>query len=400
MKNLLIAVLIGFAGIGVGYWQFLSEEKLYTESFMDPIDRMRAELGVDASMDETLRAPRAKIEVVGGKEFTFGKMLVGTKRSHDFVFKNVGNEPSRVEVLATTCKCTIGKLDNPVLKPGEETIVTLTWTPTAASPEFAQTARIRTDDPDDLEIKLTVKGEVSTSIAFVPGEMSLGDVASTDSIHRSVKLLSCFDEPLEISELTWNHASTVDKVKLSQVTRKLAPGEIPENADAKYLSEITLDAAPGLPLGPLNSSILIKTNVVSEPLELSVQGHIAGAVRIIGGLNYDDSKNLLTVGNVTTREKKTVKLSLGIKVKEGFEPQVEGVCLRPEGMIKIHVDMEHAIKRPNQWIVPVELEVPEGTAPVSLNGSNPTNFGKVEFRTNVEFSPVVPMYFTIDVADR
>ncbi len=399
MRTLLLAILFGLTGIGFGYWRFNESNKQIVESFRDPIEVMQGQLG-NVSV-QTVVASRARIEVVGGTEHDFGLMQSGTKRSHNFVLRNNGNAPSKITLGPTTCKCTLGELDKSVLNPGEETSVSLSWTAAQMLSQFAQTATVMTDDPDHLEIKLIVKGSVSNALAFEPFEVAVGDISSSDRIRRSVRILSCYEDPLEIKEIRWGIPSSESKVKFSHKVRALKEGEEPNNADARYVAEIDVDIDPGLPLGPLNGFLIVQSNVgPPEPLQIPIKGHVSGPVRIIGGLNYDDSKSLLTLGQLSNKTKHIAKVSLGIKVDKDFDLKVEGVAVRPEGFIKIHIFMDKATRLTNQWIVPVELEVPEGASPLSLTGSNPSNFGKVEFRTNVEFTPSIPMYVTLDITDR
>ena len=70
---------------------------------------------------------QAKVVVVNGSEFDFGVMERNGTRSHRFEIKNAGTAPLQLEKGETTCKCTINKLVDGVLKPGESVMVELEW---------------------------------------------------------------------------------------------------------------------------------------------------------------------------------------------------------------------------------------------------------------------------------
>src|SRR5262249_61910626 len=54
--------------------------------------------------------PPPKLEVVGGRSYQFGDMLLGSKGSHSWEFKNVGAGPLEVWLEETTCSCTVATL--------------------------------------------------------------------------------------------------------------------------------------------------------------------------------------------------------------------------------------------------------------------------------------------------
>lgn len=100
------------------------------------------------------------IAVVRESEFDFGMVDPHTTLTHDFVLKNEGDAPLALSVAGTSCKCTIGNLENDFLPPGEQTTVTLTWNTGYQAERYEQTADIKTNDPLRRTITLRVKGEV------------------------------------------------------------------------------------------------------------------------------------------------------------------------------------------------------------------------------------------------
>ncbi len=149
MRSLLIAVILGLTGSGLGYWQVLDKYRNAEETFKDPKDRIREQLaaqGVEVPK-ELPKGSSPKVEVIGGTTHNFGTMMFRTSRTHRFMFKNAGKAPLSLEVIFSSCKCTIGELEKSILQPGEQAGVDLTWTAESMLSEFTQTATIRTNDP-------------------------------------------------------------------------------------------------------------------------------------------------------------------------------------------------------------------------------------------------------------
>jgi hypothetical protein len=72
-------------------------------------------------MAERQAAGVPKAEVIGGNVHDFGVMQRNAKSSHRFVVKNVGTGPMELEVVGSTCKCTVGTLQEQSLAPGKTT---------------------------------------------------------------------------------------------------------------------------------------------------------------------------------------------------------------------------------------------------------------------------------------
>jgi len=57
----------------------------------------------------------------------FGKMVQGEIVKYSFHFKNVGEAPLRINRVATSCGCTVGKYPHQPVKPGEESDIEVTF---------------------------------------------------------------------------------------------------------------------------------------------------------------------------------------------------------------------------------------------------------------------------------
>ena len=117
----------------------------------------------------------------GKKSHDFGRLDPHSTASHTFHVESVGDAALSIQILETSCKCTVGKLGNSVLLPGEKTGITLTWNTGYKAEEYEQAAIIKTNDPLNKTVKLTVKGAVRSDLVM-PSKIHLprgdrGDVA-------------------------------------------------------------------------------------------------------------------------------------------------------------------------------------------------------------------------------
>ena len=121
--------------------------------------RTKAEL-----MNSDVSRPQAEVVET---TFDFGLLDPHSSATHEFQIKNVGDDPLALQVMGTSCKCTTGQLKKDVLQPGESTQVALTWNTGKQDDDYQQSAIVRTNDPLNKEITLTVRGKVKTEL-FAP----------------------------------------------------------------------------------------------------------------------------------------------------------------------------------------------------------------------------------------
>jgi hypothetical protein len=113
--------------------------------------------------------------------FDFGISDPLTRGSHQFVIRNVGQAPLRLETGKTSCKCTVGGLEKRELAPGEEGLVNLEWT-TGRDILFSHYALIRTNDPERAELEFRVSGKVRVQLGTSEPELIVPAVNPGETI--------------------------------------------------------------------------------------------------------------------------------------------------------------------------------------------------------------------------
>ena len=396
------------ACIGIGYGIALYEFKKRTA---DVKNIMGAEADMEGAIAKANSAKSAerkpgKIEVIGGTEFDFGTMQLGSKRSHPFIFKNVGDLPVDLQYKISSCKCTVGKLDAKLLNPGEETQVVLEWLAEGALAEFAQTATIATNAVDQEEIKLTITGKIGLAHVFDPPSADLRTFLSDEENDVKGKLYSFEEMPLEIDFTRWSDNSLGTKITCAiEEAKKLQTGEVPEFADARYVVDFTIHLGKGIPAGPFSGNMVFgKKHGIGlkgeDSISFPIQGRSVSPIRVIAGPDYNEEKNVFVLGTAKSEEglKKSFVLAvkndgagdIQLKVSRVVPPAAEGALRVTIAEVKV---------TPKQKMYSVTLEVPAGTPPIEFAGAFAKDFAKIVLETNMESAPQFPMYIKFRILE-
>lgn len=401
MLRIIVCLLVG-AGIGalLGQMQASFATSGFVERFAGSriaLAESRGEKTRQELIEQSTGTPQ--IEVVDGTEFRFGTMQHGETMSHDFVFRNTGSGPLNLDMGGSTCKCTVGELESSVLQPGEETTVSLTWTAQTIMPDFGQTATILTNDPDNPEVRLEVRGQIAHSFVVDPPEIALGDISVREAVDRTFHVFTYLKQSTELEDFQWTDLNTRDLVTFTHEKVELDPAKFPQHTNAHAVHEVHLHIEAGLPIGQVNSRITFSTDQGENigRLEMPVTGRVTGEVVIIGGPSFDTTKNLLTMGTVKSSEGAKVSISLAVQGQKRDDLQPQIVSVKPDKALKVTVG--EATEVGNRTFFKVQFEVPKGAPESYYAGNNPKDFGKVVIRTNHENFEEIPIYVRLIVVE-
>src|ERR1043165_4938986 len=70
--------------------------------------------------------------------YHFGTMQRGTTKSHDFIIRNVGKAPLKLQFVSVTCKCTHPNVPEAPIPPGGSATVKLEWAAKSDNGPFTQ----------------------------------------------------------------------------------------------------------------------------------------------------------------------------------------------------------------------------------------------------------------------
>lgn len=342
-------------------------------------------------------APKAVVE--GGSVFVFGRMELNSVGKHTFVVKNEGKGMLELTMEGTTCKCTMADLkegDTLQVAPGESTDIKLEWRPKSYAEDFAQTARIGTNDPRSSVLELRITGSVVQAIVLDPSEVRFTNLSAGETRKAAAKILSYKEESFEIEDIN----ITGEQAELLSAThRPLTDEELKQSngALAGYLMEV--EVKPGLPLGTNRHTIVAHTTSEFAPeLEIPVTSFIVGDISVIAVKKYDRDKSVLYLNKLKKAEGLSTKMFLIVKGPHRDEVSVKVDETFPEFM-KVEVGEPESINNGSVRKFPVSVEIPAGVPEGNYLGPERKDLGKIVL--SVEGHPEITevnigVYFSVE----
>ena len=400
---LFLLVTLG-AGVAAG-WATNHYRYGYREPEFGPmtIDGKVTAANAVESYRARLPAGLAKAEMVGGAKHDFGVMEPGEEGEHAFVIKNVGDEPLKLRIGATSCKCTLGSLDKESLLPGEQTEVNLSWTIKTESGEFVQTAQLHTNDPAEPVINLSVSGRVVREIDIVPKALSFGEIASGETIQLSANIYSYFDGDIEHTETKFTSEAMTELSTFDVEEYQPTEDEDRAHADARQAFRVNVTIEPGMQQGPVSQKLLFgfrfkdRTDAADDPSDdqdnnsyvvATTTGRIVGPLSMIpnpklkgkqgGGYVYD-------FGHLGKDDATTGKAFVVLKGSERESTELTIGKAEPDGVIT--ANLGEPLSKGSMTLYPLELTLVPGDDPVQRLGMNKQDFGMIWIDSN---NPKVP----------
>jgi len=220
------------------------------DEYEQKVSEIRRRNEIRENLDQTAR-PVARVDQT---EHDFGRVDPHATLSHSFRLTNAGGDPLEVAIRETSCKCTVGDLEQSLLLPGETTDVTLTWNTGYQADDYVQTAVLTTNDPlrktIELSVRGTVRAELIAPISVGFPKTDLGGVARAKvtlfsqlwdgfevvDVTSDLENLDWYAEPLPLS-----HSSLADKDPKSAWRVRL---ELPVVTSGEFSGTVTLKIQP------------------------------------------------------------------------------------------------------------------------------------------------------------
>lgn len=350
LSVLITSCLLGIAlGAAVAYVEVPPTNGLVVES-----EEFSTKIA-DAEPDNHAHAVAEVPETV----FEFGNIERGTSMSHEFLIRNVGEEPLHVDVESTTCKCTVGDLSDNKVEPGDTTKVLLEWVAKTPPGPFRHGAVLGTNDPHQRSINLTVEGQVVESTAMYPAELYFGTLRSGETKQVSLHLMQFLDEEIEVLDYQVGDEQLAEQVEI-EITEATAE-ELP-SPEAIAGRKVTATYKSDKVIGPFQGWVELKTNLKNaETLSVPIFGNVVGDVSIFHPA-WQEKKGLMRMGTFASKEGKRVVLTVAVRGEHGEGTRLEVAQVDPPALIA-------TLGEPKQMgaklkHVPLELEVPPGTTPI------------------------------------
>lgn len=389
MKSWILIGVFVVVGLGVGALMSWRELATLAES---PVPGPLASSTPAGKKQATARVAWPKV-VVEQPEFNFGAGRHRQAGSHRWRIWNKGEGVLQIRDFWVECsQCT--KLIVPVktVPPGKSVEVTLEYSLITLQEDFRKSATLLTNDPNQPRIVLRLVGKVYHPVEAKPASLSFSGLRPTDEASGSVRLLAHFAKDFQITGISQADTTLADYFDVR--TEQLAPEELPEGALAGYDLHVTVK--PGLPLGSFRQTILVDTNLKDPArVEVPVQGSVVSPISVIGTAGWNPGRGVLKLGLVSGQQgiTRTVKLMIrGVGIER---LRLEPPQAFPD-LIQVSYGTPTEIKAGEVVMVPLELRIPPGTAPVSYLGGEGQEQAEVhvkaieppgyELRFRVEFA--------------
>ncbi len=356
-----------------------------------------------ASMSEGLPSGYAKADVPGGTTFNFGVMAPEEEGEHSFVVKNIGTEDLSLKVGASTCKCTVGTLENNKLAPGEQTEVKLTWHVKTNAEKFGQSAELITNDPNRPAIRFEIEGDVIRQMEMNPKEWTFGEVAAGEPIALESTIYNFMEDNIRPADSKFSDEEINRLAKIE--IQPYQPTEESDGARAKARQafKIKVTIEPGLKQGPVSQNFNFAFervdkdgNVVHPEGDKDSIGYYSAATtgRIVGSLSMIVGSKLQGIpgggyayefGRLDEDDPKTAKAFVVLKGSERGNTNLRIGRIEPEGVIR--AKLAKGTDRGSMVLYTLELELVPGDKPIDRLGLKNDDFGKVWIESD---NPKVP----------
>lgn len=349
---------------------------------------------VMAIVNKNVPVGRARVELVGDSKFDFGMMAPGTEGEHTFIVKSVGEDDVRLRLGATTCKCTLGELDQESLKPGEQTEVKLTWTVKQGESDFAQSAQLITNDPERVVIQLEIMGKVVNDIDIFPETWTFGDVATGEPIEVSGTIYSFLENDIRPTDIKFSSEEITEMSEFKVEAFKPTKETDGIRGTARQGFRVSVNIKPGLRQGAVSQSLVFGFRRLDEngdeipPEEgdtdpndyiyASTKGQIIGPLSMIesskisgqpgGGYVYD-------FGRIAAGEPLIAKTFVVLKGAERENTTLRIGEIYPDQFVK--ATLGEPIGRGTMTLYPLEIELVPGDELVERLGNNKDDYGTV-----------------------
>lgn len=198
--------------------------------------------------------PRPRM-VVEPAELDFGRIAVGGQRDRQVVIANTGEGPLEISQGSTTCEATLSDQPGETLPPGDRRIFVVRWNPSSATEGDDQFLEIRTNDPVQPKIKLTLKGRAAIPLAIVPNSVwELPSVTGQARVERTGWLTSNLVSALEVGDMDYDR-------ELLEITSRAANPQRLVELEALSGVELVVSLKPSRVYGVFRVPVRVRVRV-------------------------------------------------------------------------------------------------------------------------------------------
>jgi hypothetical protein len=328
--------------------------------------------------------------------FDFGAKDVKTSGKHEFFIKNAGTADLTLKLDRKTCTCTDIEIIPSRVKPGETAKAILSYNAErATSGQYQQGGTLVTNDPENQEIMLLVRGIFTSPVVIRPSALELPNVPVVSDYTATLRIYGFEKEPLKLSAPEWDDKEHFSlEWKETELTESNKADPLLKFAHSVTEAAITIKS--GLPLGMFVQKFRLKTNYPNDPVvEFFVRGQVTGGTVSISGYGFNKSTGIDVLGKTVAGQKLTRDISIQfsgltastteLKVKEVSPAWVKTTVAPPRDAGRMR-------------IFSVTIEIPADAPAGNYMYLTETESAFVSLETNDPNVPVlkIPIQFSIE----
>ncbi|MCX7428469.1 MAG: DUF1573 domain-containing protein [Planctomycetia bacterium] len=378
MKTWLIVIASALVGVGAGIAAGVIQARASAGTQTIPVDDILKSASKPAA-EGLDRPPQPKV-ALDEEVYNFGTMDAQSLGKHEFVVKNVGNAPLNLTKGGTTCKCTMSALDKQKVFPGESTTVSIEWTPKGYLGDFEQTAKIETNDPLRPELTLKVKGRITTVLHASPSELVFTRVSAGQGAQGEIRLYAFTSDSMQVTGHELKDPSTAKffDVAFEPMSAAQVSGE-PE-AKSGCLMEVRVKS--GLPQGPFQQTILVRTNLAAAPvIEVPVTGKVGSDISVFGR-GWNEETGILKLGLLSPGKGVDESLTLVVRGPHQDTTDFRVAEVFPPDVLQVELGKKTQINQGVATQTPLKIHIPKSAGPANHLGSKQGRIGRIVLDTN------------------
>lgn len=164
---------------------------------------------------------QSKIEVVGGTNFDFGDMYVGTKTEKKLTIKNKGKDTLVINNVQASCGCTATLLSERLIPAGKSATLNVGFDSKGFDGKVHKTVTITSNDSASSPLQITFSANITSVLKFDPQYIYFQQIKSDSTATMKITVKNNTTEAIEI--LSAQHK--VQGLQVDIMQRKLMPNE-------------------------------------------------------------------------------------------------------------------------------------------------------------------------------
>ena len=309
--------------------------------------------------------PRARVV---GAQRDFGKMQAGTMSGmHRFTVYNDGDAPLVVSVHQLEGRCRVRSDGGPTIAPGGSATYVVMWQPLPIPGRFQMKLELRTNDPRQPKIPISITGVTSGIVMPKPSSLQF-QLRQGETATRTVEIVDPGDRPVPVKRIELDSGSQTPcfRVRLLSRSEDSGPGTAAESG-----GKIEVAVLPGLAPGTYEDSLKVFVDDDAKPeAVIPLRVEVFGTFRIVGR-DRDPRSNRFLFGRVNRREGKTCQLTVIGYGEAAGKTELRLHSVHPQ-FVQVQVGPREKIPGKTSWRWTLQVRVPKDS-PVGRIPENPSS---------------------------